>query len=291
MDRDDPDDPDDLSVRTRRPMSGGYRLDVESRTWWWSDDAYRIHGFEPGDTLPPTDLLIARLRFNQGQSEVVGAEVQPVGAPFSFARRVVVGRGVVRTVLVTGQVAADRATGVEMVTGSFIDLTGIQEAAIARASFADAGVLARQRASIEQAKGLIMMSHLLGEPDASELLRSRAAASDMHLHDLSDQLLDFFRRAPRTRPLGPDVVNSYLRSPSEIPWSDALTPRLRTTPGSEPTLYRLVDSDGRELLPPSLSLDDIVDVVEASGLPLRTGVEVFVQQRRGAEGWRLRPVD
>lgn len=286
MDHDDLDDP---SARARRPMAGGYRLDVERRTWWWSDDAYRIHGFEPGDTLPPTDLLIARLRLAEG--EALRAEVYLVGAPFSFARRVVVGRGVVRTVLVTGRVVADRATGAEVVTGSFIDLTGIQEVAMARASFADANVSARRRASIEQAKGLIMMSHRLGEIDASELLRSRAAASDMHLHDLSDQLLDFFRRAPRTRQLGSDVVNSYLRSPSEIPRSDALMPRLRRAPDSDSALYRLVDSDGRELLPPSLSLDDIVDVVASSDLPIRTGVEVFVQHRRGAEGWRLRPVD
>ena len=289
MDHDDSRDGEKRAVH-HRPMVGIYRLDVASGTWWWSDDAYRIHGFNPGDAIPTTDLLIARLRGADVDEAEAEAELRSVGHPFSFSRQVIAGHGEVRTVLVTGQVTTDLNTGVEIVTGYFIDLSDVQEDVAARTSSADASASAVRRTSIEQAKGLIMMSHQMGEPDASELLHSRAVASDLHLHDLSFRLLDFFQRAPKTKALSSGAVDRYLRSPSQARRPDPLAPPRPGEPG-EPTLYRLVDSDGRELLRPSKSLDDIVDVVKGSGLPMRDGREVFIQQRRGEQGWRLRSVE
>ena len=39
-----------------------YRYDARSRTWWWSRDMYLLHGFEPGEVVPTTELMMAQDR-------------------------------------------------------------------------------------------------------------------------------------------------------------------------------------------------------------------------------------
>jgi len=60
-----PAEDDDLVVR---PASGGpavparsgrFSLEVATGAWWWSDETYRIHGFEPGEVVPTTRLVLA----------------------------------------------------------------------------------------------------------------------------------------------------------------------------------------------------------------------------------------
>ena len=40
------------------PM-GRYTYDVPTKSWWWSDEMYAIHGFAPGEVVPTTALLHA----------------------------------------------------------------------------------------------------------------------------------------------------------------------------------------------------------------------------------------
>ena len=35
---------------------GPFTYTVATGAWWWSDDLYRIHGFEPGDVVPTPAL-------------------------------------------------------------------------------------------------------------------------------------------------------------------------------------------------------------------------------------------
>src|SRR5690606_16902586 len=38
---------------------GQYRLDLTTGVWWWSPETYRLHGFEPGEVVPTTALVLA----------------------------------------------------------------------------------------------------------------------------------------------------------------------------------------------------------------------------------------
>ncbi|WP_313663021.1 hypothetical protein [Cellulosimicrobium cellulans] len=38
---------------------GRYRLELATGTWWWSSETYRVHGFEPGEVVPTTELVLA----------------------------------------------------------------------------------------------------------------------------------------------------------------------------------------------------------------------------------------
>ena len=40
-------------------LYGPFRYTPATDTWWWADDLYRIHGFEPGEIVPTTALLVA----------------------------------------------------------------------------------------------------------------------------------------------------------------------------------------------------------------------------------------
>ena len=38
---------------------GQFRVDLATDVWWWSPETYRLHGFEPGEVVPTTSLVLA----------------------------------------------------------------------------------------------------------------------------------------------------------------------------------------------------------------------------------------
>ena len=40
-------------------QTGAFRYDVTNDRWWWSDEVYRMHGFEPGEVVPTTAMILA----------------------------------------------------------------------------------------------------------------------------------------------------------------------------------------------------------------------------------------
>ena len=38
---------------------GPFRYTVPSDSWWWSEEVYAIHGFQPGAVVPSTELMLA----------------------------------------------------------------------------------------------------------------------------------------------------------------------------------------------------------------------------------------
>ena len=46
-------------ARGAHQQIGQYRLDLSTGVWWWSPETYRLHGFEPGDVVPTTALVLA----------------------------------------------------------------------------------------------------------------------------------------------------------------------------------------------------------------------------------------
>ena len=38
---------------------GRFQFGAVGDTWWWSDEVYRIYGYEPGRVAPTTELLVA----------------------------------------------------------------------------------------------------------------------------------------------------------------------------------------------------------------------------------------
>lgn len=168
-----------------------YTLDVPAGRWWWSDELFEMHGFAPHEVVPTTQLMLAH-KHPDDVTRVAGvlADVTRTGDPFSCMYRIVDATGRTRILGVVGQGDVDPETGeVTQVAGYFMDLTDSQEAfAQAHATRAVSASAAR-RATIEQAKGALMVVYGLDDDEAFEVLRHHSSVTNEPVRELAARLL------------------------------------------------------------------------------------------------------
>jgi hypothetical protein len=112
---------------------GPFRYTVPTATWWWADDLYRIHGFEPGDIVPTTDLLVAHK--HPEDAAVATAIIQNAltsGQPFALWHRIIDARQRTRTVVQVGDGVHDAEGNLVEVRGYMVDVTGSKRSQTAR---------------------------------------------------------------------------------------------------------------------------------------------------------------
>ncbi|MBM7496146.1 PAS and ANTAR domain-containing protein [Oerskovia paurometabola] len=174
----------------RQPVAR-YTLDVPAGRWWWSDELFEMHGFAPHEVVPTTQLMLAH-KHPDDVTRVAGvlADVTRTGDPFSCMYRIVDATGRTRILGVVGQGDVDPETGeVTQVAGYFMDLTDSQEAfAQAHATRAVSASAAR-RATIEQAKGALMVVYGLDDDEAFEVLRHHSSVTNEPVRELAARLL------------------------------------------------------------------------------------------------------
>jgi hypothetical protein len=183
-----------------RPPVGRYRLDLATGEWAWSDEVYVMHGFEPGDIVPTTPLMLAH-KHPDDRARVDGVlrRAAETGQPFSSVHRIVDATGKTRTLAVTGQGRRDPVTGqVTELFGYFIDVTKAQREAAAREASASIQASSERRSVIEQAKGILMVIHGVEEEAAFDQLREASNQSNIPLRDIAYSLVQLFS--------GPDVT-------------------------------------------------------------------------------------
>lgn len=180
------------------PATGQWRYDLATGRWWWSTETYRIHGFEPHEVVPSTDLVLAhkhpadRERF-QGIFETA----QVTGAPFHSVHRIMDARGQERVVTLVGQGRRDPVTeDVVELMGYFIDTT----APVSQRAEALAGdhirAAAAHRGVIEQAKGILVMTHSMSAQEAFHLLRGASNQHNVPVRTVAERLVTLARRLP-----------------------------------------------------------------------------------------------
>jgi hypothetical protein len=191
-----------------RPPVGRYRLDLATGEWAWSDEVYRMHGFEPGDIVPTTPLMLSHKHpDDRGRVDGVLRRAAETGQTFSSVHRIVDAAGKTRTLAVTGQGRRDPVTGqVTELFGYFIDVTEVQREAAAREASASIQASSERRSVIEQAKGVLMVVHGIEEDEAFGRLREASNQSNVPVRDIAYSLVHLFS--------GPDVT--------EFPTSEAI---------------------------------------------------------------------
>jgi hypothetical protein len=174
--------------------AGRFRLDLTTGAWWWSDEVYEMHGFERGEVVPSTQLLVAH-KHPEDRVEIdhVLREAQESGDPFSVVHRILDSAGGVRTVAIVGRGHRDDADGpgpVTSITGYFIDLTGAQDRQAQEAATAAIRAAAANRGGIEQAKGIVMSVHGISADDAFEVLRLASNHTDTRVRDVAQHVVE-----------------------------------------------------------------------------------------------------
>lgn len=177
-----------------RLLTGRYRVDLESGQWWWSDEVFLLHGYEPGAVEPSLDAITERLHPDERVRAVRDARrTLSAPGPFATAHRVVDTRGRTRTLLVTGQARRSRDAATTSrpteIIGYVVDVTPVQREALdrdVRRAIDNAFV---STAAIERAKGVLMAAHGVGADAAERLLADAAAASGAGLRETATQVM------------------------------------------------------------------------------------------------------
>ncbi len=185
-------------------LVGRYTYRPKTDEWWWSDNMFRIHGFDPGSVVPTTDLVMRHIhpsdldRAWESRESVVEEQ-----EPFSFLHRLVTATRSERVVLAAGHLEDDG--GEPVVNGHLIDITDVREDAVNVELDSAVSDFVGQRAVIEQAKGVLMQLYSVDADTAWALLRAFSADSNRKVRDIADLL---------TTAASEDVTPTKGRAPS-----------------------------------------------------------------------------
>lgn len=208
--------PDPLSVLPAGQSAdqvGMYHWDIRTDTWSWSSEIYQMYGYQPNAVTPSLELL-ARHGYPKDRPGLVEVfeRVRRTGEPFSAQQRIAAADESTRAVVVVGD--ADVADGAPTaVHGYYVDLTTarLREAEQLTELAGEAAGLQRamaSRATIEQAKGVIMFGYACDSAAAFDLLISTSQRANIKLRELADRLVAMVQ-APDDEP---EHARAYLDS-------------------------------------------------------------------------------
>jgi hypothetical protein len=175
-------------------LVGRYRVELDSGTWWWSDEIYTMHGWQRHEVEPGLEALRSR-KHPDDRARVVRAATEALrrGMPFACAHRIVDRKGRTRSLVVIGQGQRGGRDRPPELVGYVIDVTPVQKEALARRSD---GVVARafvSQAVIEQAKGVIVGVRGVDDETAGRLLLDAANKAGVPLRLAADQIMTRLR--------------------------------------------------------------------------------------------------
>ena len=171
---------------------GQYRLDVATGTWWWSSETYRVHGFEPGEVVPTTQLVLAHKHpDDRDRVRQILDEARATGEPFSSVHRIMDARGKERYLVIVGQGRRDPVTGMVVeLLGYFVDITSTVAAGGEERAHRDIVAAAAGRGPIEQAKGILVATRGIDPDEAFALLKRASNDKNVRLRDLARVVVD-----------------------------------------------------------------------------------------------------
>lgn len=170
---------------------GSFRFWFVGQRWEWSDEVARMHGYEPGSVEPTTKLLLSH-KHPEDRAHVQDLLDYALrsGESFSSRHRFIDTRGQVHDAIVVADRMLDESGAVLGTAGHYIDLTDTFDEA--RQEMLDEALpdLFENRATIEQAKGVLMYVYRVNAEQAFRVLQWRSQETNVKLRALAKQLLD-----------------------------------------------------------------------------------------------------
>jgi PAS domain S-box-containing protein len=176
---------------------GRFRFFLDGQRWEWSDAVARMHGYEPGQVEPTTELLL-RHKHPEDRERVAAVLDRIVnGKPFSSRHRIIDTAGHTRCVVVAGDRMLDDTGAMIGTSGFCVDVTDSLHSDITHVLEA----VADARARIEQAKGVLMSAYGISAERAFDVLAWRSQETNMKVRDLAARFLDAVagKASPDTR--------------------------------------------------------------------------------------------
>ena len=195
------------------PVAGRYRFDLRSDVWWWSPELFRLHGLPPGGAEPCAQLLLDAQHPMDRPRTVEALAGACAGHPFSLEVRLVGGGRAARTVVLIGEPQLDPSGTVTGVEGMAVHLpegrrTGDGERVQdLETEVAQLRTAMASRATIEQAKGILMLLTSCGDQVAFDLLAHISSHTHRKVREVAVAITESAAGHGRL----PDDIRSILR--------------------------------------------------------------------------------
>ena len=166
---------------------GRFAYNYNTEAWTWSSTVARIHGYEPGEVQPTTELVLSHK--HPDDLAKVKALLKRSSAPFSSRHRIRTRSGEERNVVVVGEIVNDENGDVAATRGFYIDVTKSIEDAVQEGITEELEEIVAHRATIEQAKGMLMAVYDLRDDSAFDVLRWRSQELNVKLHGVAEEIV------------------------------------------------------------------------------------------------------
>jgi fructose-specific component phosphotransferase system IIB-like protein len=168
---------------------GWFRFYFDDERWEWSEQVQQMHGYEPGAVTPTTELVLSHKHPDDYRQVAATLDaVRRAHTTFSTRHRIIDTKGAVHSVIVIGDQLHDGSGTLVGTHGFYVDVTHTHTITDELVSAALAEI-AENRATIEQAKGMLMLVYRVDADAAFDLLRWRSQAANVKLRILAEQLL------------------------------------------------------------------------------------------------------
>jgi len=163
---------------------GTFSFDLADQVWAWSDEMFRIHGYEPGEIAPSLAVLLEHAD-DVADAERHIDEVLATGQPFSCYHRIRTADGALRPMLTVAE-GVVRNGAVVRVQGALMALDLVRDAITAAAA---GPVPEGRRAGIDQATGMLALIYGVRPQEAMALLVHGAESTGSSVLALSEELV------------------------------------------------------------------------------------------------------
>jgi len=178
-------------------LTGRYRLDPRTTAWWWSPEMYTLLGLPPEGTRPCTEVLL-QCQHRDDRARTLDALDRAVTAGRSFAveTRVLRRNGPLRVLVLMGAPQPDDDGAVAGVEGLCVDITSGRLAhdedvvTALQAEVTQLRTAMASRATIEQAKGILMLLTSCSEQVAFELLAHMSSHTHRKVREVAQSIVD-----------------------------------------------------------------------------------------------------
>jgi hypothetical protein len=177
--------------RAARSVVGEFTWNTVTDVWWWSDDLYRLYGYQPAAVEPTLERFLQHKDpRDRAQIDAVFTRCSREGGPFSCYHRIIDARGLHKTVVAIGfghRNAADTHT--DVMRGFLVEVNSEADPDTETALQS----LLLSRAAIEQVKGALMLVHGLTADAAFRLLRGYSQVYNKKLAAIVTAVLEAFQ--------------------------------------------------------------------------------------------------
>jgi hypothetical protein len=174
--------------------AGWFRFYFADQRWEWSEQVQRMHGYEPGCVTPTTDLVLSHKHpDDRGQVAATIDQILNTHKAFSTRHRIIDTKGNVRYVVVVGDQLYDDQGAVIGTHGFYIEVSPLLDQQREDLVTVKLAEITEHRASIEQAKGMLMLIYGISNNAAFDLLKWLSQEANVKLRLLAERITEEFR--------------------------------------------------------------------------------------------------